>query len=72
MAAAYTALVGKLSGAAKDEVVKDQVRWIGDRNRACRADTDGIARCLKNRYAARIENLRASPTGTYPFIGEQC
>ena len=36
MAAAYAALLAKLSGAAKDELVKDQVGWIANRNRACR------------------------------------
>ena len=71
MAAAYTALLAKLSGAAKDELVKDQVRWIANRNRACRADPDSIEDCLKNRYAARIKNLRAYAQGTYPAISEQ-
>jgi hypothetical protein len=36
MAAVYAALVGKLSGAARDHLVKDQVRWIGNRGPACR------------------------------------
>ena len=70
MAAAYAALVGKLRGAAKDEAIKDQVRWIGDRNRACLSDTDGMAGCLKDRYGRRTTNLRAFADGTYPFIGE--
>jgi uncharacterized protein YecT (DUF1311 family) len=69
MAAAYAALVGKLRGAAKDEAIKDQVRWIGDRNRACLSDTDGMAACLKDRYGRRTSNLRAFADGTYPFIG---
>ena len=71
MAAAYTALLAKVSGAAKDELVKDQVGWIANRNRACRADPDNIEDCLKNRYAARIKNLRAYAQGTYPAISEQ-
>ena len=71
MAAAYSALAGKLSGPARDDVVKDQGRWIGDRNRGCGADTDGIAPCLKKRYAARTANLRAFADGPYPFISEQ-
>ena len=70
MVAAYTALVGKLRGAAKDEAIKDQVRWIGDRNRACLSVNDGTARCLRDRYARRTSNLRAFADGTYPFIGE--
>lgn len=71
MAAAYAALAAKLSGPAKDSLVKDQMRWIADRNRGCAADTDGIAPCLKKRYAARTTNLRASADGAYPFISEQ-
>jgi uncharacterized protein YecT (DUF1311 family) len=70
MAAAYAALVGKLRGAAKDEAIKDQVRWIGDRNRACLSDTDGVASCLKDRYGRRTSNLGVFADGTYPFIGE--
>ncbi|MPZ34082.1 MAG: DUF3298 domain-containing protein [Rhodospirillales bacterium] len=71
MATAYTALLDRLNGAAKDDLVKDQVRWIANRNRACRADPDNIEDCLKNRYAARIKNLRANAQGTYPAISEQ-
>src|ERR671919_20353 len=71
MAAAYAALLARLSGAAKDELVKDQVGWIANRNRACRTDPDNIEGCLKSRYAARIKNLRAYAQGTYPAISEQ-
>jgi uncharacterized protein len=71
MAAAYAALARELSGAAKDDLVKEQARWIGDRNRVCAADTDGLEPCLKGRYAARTENLRAFAIGAYPFISEQ-
>jgi uncharacterized protein len=71
MVVAYAALVAKLTGAAKDQLVKDQLSWIGARNRGCAADTDGIAPCLKNRYAARTTNLRAFADGAYPFIAEQ-
>ena len=60
MTAAYAALAAKLSGAAKENLEKEQVRWLGDRNRGCAADTDGIAPCLTRRYAARTTNLRAS------------
>jgi uncharacterized protein len=71
MAGAYKALLDRLNGAAKDELVKDQVRWIANRNRACRVDPDNIEDCLKNRYAARIKNLRAYAHGSYPAISEQ-
>src|SRR5260370_8735653 len=71
MAGAYATVAAKLSGAAKENLEKEQVRWLGDRNRGCAADTDGIAPCLKRRYAARTTNLRASAEGIYPFISEQ-
>ena len=35
MASAYGALAAKLSGPAKEALVKDQVQWIVDRNRGC-------------------------------------
>src|ERR1700716_3679852 len=71
MAEAYAALAAKLSGPAKDNLEKEQVRWLGDRNRGCAADTDGIAPSLTRRYAARTTNLLASAEGIYPFISEQ-
>jgi uncharacterized protein YecT (DUF1311 family) len=71
MAAAYAALLAKVSGGAKEDLQKDQMRWIGDRNSGCAADTDGMVPCLKKRYAARTENLRAFGEGAYPFISEQ-
>jgi uncharacterized protein len=71
MAAAYAALIAKLGGTAKDDAVKDQARWIGERNRACAVDTDGVDVCLKRRYKARSANLRAYAEGSYPFISQQ-
>jgi uncharacterized protein len=70
MAAAYAVLAAKLSGPAKDALVKDQVQWIADRNRACASDTDGIAPCLKVMYASRTANLHAFADGPYPFISQ--
>ena len=61
MAAAYAALAAKLSGVAKENLEKEQVRWLGDRNRGCAADTDGIAPCLTRRYAARTTNCLRRP-----------
>lgn len=71
MAAAYAALLDSLNGIAKDELVKDQVGWIANRNRACRSDPDSIESCLKNRYAVRLKNLKAYAEGSYPAISEQ-
>ena len=70
MTAVYSALAAKLAGPAKDHLAKDQVRWIGNRNRACVGDADEIASCLKVRYAMRIENLKVIADGVYPFISE--
>src|SRR5262245_63346247 len=68
-AEAYAALIAKLSGPAKDNAVKNQERWIEERNRACTGDSDGLDYCLKRRYAARIGSLHA--LATYPFISPQ-
>lgn len=70
MTAVYSALTAKLAGPAKDHLAKDQVRWIGNRNRVCVADADAIADCLKVRYATRMANLEVIADGAYPFIGE--
>ncbi len=71
LAAAYAALSGKLTGAAKENLEKGQVRWIIDRNRACTDPADGIAACLKERYVSRIANIAAFGRGDYPFIVDE-
>jgi uncharacterized protein len=70
MAAIYSAMAAKLASPAKDHLAKDQVRWVGNRNRACTGDADAIMDCLKVRYAARTETLKVLADGVYPFIGE--
>lgn len=69
VSAAYTALAARLSGAAKDHLVKDQQRWVGNRNRACTGED--AATCLKSRYENRLALLREFGTGAYPFVSEQ-
>jgi uncharacterized protein len=71
MAGAYAAFVARLTGAAKDHLVKDQTHWIASRNKACTGGAEEIARCLRQRYEARIENLAAFGQDTYPFVSEQ-
>ncbi len=71
MAALYTALLGKLSGPAKDHLVKDQQRWLAIRNDACVGAKDEIIRCLERHYRPHISNLRVFGEGLYPFISEQ-
>ena len=69
----YVALVGKLTGLARESLEKSQVRWIVGRNRACQPneDSDVIERCLATRYAERIADLKASAAGPYPFVEGQ-
>jgi uncharacterized protein YecT (DUF1311 family) len=71
MVTAYTALLDRLSGAAREHLVKDQIGWIASRNRGCAIDPQGLASCLKGRYAVRTANLRSFADGPYPFISEQ-
>jgi uncharacterized protein len=71
MAAVYSALAGKLSGAAKDHLVKDQERWLAFRSDACVGTKDQVIRCLDRHFRARIHNLRVFGDGLYPFISEQ-
>lgn len=71
LATTYAALATKLSGPAKEHLVKSQVTWISTRNKACAGGTEEIARCLRDRYSSRIGTLRALGHGAYPFISEQ-
>jgi len=69
VATTYAALAAKLSGAAKDHLVKDQQRWVGNRNRACTGED--AATCLKSRYENRLALLKEFGAGAYPFVSEQ-
>lgn len=71
LAAAYAALLGRLSGPAKEALAKDQVRWVANRDRACASAADGMADCLRSRYDARRDTLRAFAVGPYPFVSGQ-
>jgi uncharacterized protein len=64
----YGALLGKLSGPAKEHLTADQVRWLGNRGKSC---TAYLATCLGNRYRQRTATLKALGDGTYPFVSEQ-
>jgi uncharacterized protein len=70
MVAAYGALLGKLTGAAKLHLEGDQERWLANR-RACDANAAGKAGCLASRYQTRAAKLRLFADGPYPFISEQ-
>jgi len=72
LASLYTALQGRLTGAAKESLEKNQVSWIVSRNRSCSAsEPDMTTYCLKKRYEERIADLKASGAGTYPFVEAQ-
>src|SRR5258708_28021403 len=70
MVAAYGALLGKLTGAAKLHLERDQERWHANR-RACDANAARKADCLASRYQTRAAKLRLFADGPYPFISEQ-
>jgi hypothetical protein len=66
MAAIYSALVDKLSGPAKDHLVKDQQRWVAIRSDACVGTKDQVIRCLERHFRRASNNLGSSVTGFIP------
>lgn len=70
LAAAYGALIDRLSGPAKEHLIKDQVRWIDDRAKACMGEIAAVTRCLAARYTQRLATLKAAAEGDYPFVSE--
>ena len=71
MAAAYAALAGKLTGAAKDHLLADQIRWLANRAAACVVDPAEMEECLELRDRDRTAQLEWLGEGAYPFISEQ-
>lgn len=71
MATVYSALAGRLSGAAKEHLLKDQMAWLENRAKACTGGPAEVARCVGDRYKARIATLKADGEGAYPFVGTQ-
>lgn len=68
----YAELLGRLTGRARESLVKDQLAWVASRNRGCSGDdVDAMSTCLKRRYGERIADLKASGTGSYPFVEAQ-
>src|SRR5262245_58370766 len=70
-AAAYAALAGRLSGAAKEHLLADQIRWLANRAAACVADPAEMEECLETRHRDRTAQLEWLGEGAYPFISEQ-
>jgi uncharacterized protein YecT (DUF1311 family) len=71
MSAAYAALAGKLSGAARDHLLADQVRWLANRAAACVVEPAEMEECLESRDRDRTAQLEWLGEGAYPFISEQ-
>jgi uncharacterized protein YecT (DUF1311 family) len=71
MSAAYTALAGKLSGAARDHLLADQIRWLANRAAACIVEPAEMEECLESRDRDRTAHLEWLGEGAYPFISEQ-
>ena len=70
LAAAYSALIDRLSGPAKEHLIKDQVRWIDYRAKGCTGEIAAVTRCLTARYTQRLATLKAASEGDYPFVSE--
>jgi uncharacterized protein len=70
LAVAYGVLIDRLSGPAKDHLIKDQVRWLDDRSEACTGEIAAVTRCLAARYTQRLGTLKAAAEGDYPFVSE--
>ena len=71
MSAAYAALAGKLTGAAKEHLLADQARWLANRAAACVVEPAEMEECLESRNRDRTAQLEWLGEGTYPFISEQ-
>lgn len=72
LVAAYTALLDRLKGPERDSVVKGQGRWVASRNRVCQQrEADGIAECLKDRYAQRTATLQSMAVTPFVMVDEQ-
>jgi len=71
MSAAYAALAGKLSGAARDHLLADQIRWLANRAAACVVEPAEMEECLESRDRDRAAQLEWLGEGAYPFISEQ-
>jgi len=71
MSAAYAALAGKLSGAARDHLQADQIRWLANRAAACVVEPAEMEECLESRDRDRTAQLEWLGEGAYPFISEQ-
>jgi hypothetical protein len=70
MTAAYTALAGKLRGAARVHFEGDQARWRADL-RACDVQPARKSECLELRYRQRAGLIDVLAMGAYPFISQQ-
>ena len=70
LSSTYGALIDRLAGPAKEHLIKDQVRWLDDRVKACTGEIAAVVRCLALRYTQRLATLKAAGEGAYPFVSE--
>jgi len=71
MTAAYAALAGRLTGAAKEHLMADQNRWLANRAAACAVEPAEMEECLETRDRDRTLQLEWLGEAAYPFISEQ-
>lgn len=71
MSAAYAALAAKLTGAAKEHLLADQIRWLANRAAACVIEPAEMEECLESRNRDRTAQLEWLGESGYPFISEQ-
>src|SRR5260370_2959041 len=71
--AEFAALAGRLSGPAKEHLLANQLRWVVDSRNLCGDEglDANVLWCLRRRYLARIETLKALAEGPYPFVSQQ-
>ena len=69
MAAIYRQLFNRLSGAAREHLITDQLRWIAARNEACTYEHTRMDTCLWDFHQRRIARLKELGQGSYPFVG---
>ena len=71
--AEFAGVAGRLSGAAKEHLLANQLQWVVDSRNYCGDEglDANVLLCLRRRYLARIQTLKALAEGSYPFVSEQ-
>lgn len=69
MAAIYRQLLGRLSGAAREHLIADQLRWLAARDKVCTYEPARMGTCLWDFHRRRNTRLKELGQGSYPFVG---